>query len=336
MSQNKKQFAIYEYEIFVAIDGRMDLTPNMVQNNLNDRQRIFADLFEGNKLNLYLSKEDGMPEMYDNYKWKGVENVFIYQINNNQNKTIIKPTGETKNGVPQFDGISEKSMPLGIVAIDNRRKDKGLIALEKNAGWGKTPEKLRDLLEQSFRHMLYDQGLDIKIEPKLRPTDFWGFTDEQCNKNGDSVTKVTIDFLHKNDKNPVNKKQRAAHLMKVIDNIGKKNGAIKSSFSMEFEEVNARKIKDMVHIAELCDKNEYDLSIYFKKFGLYRSKETVTAFYPMDEEVLNTFGWQYSATMEDTNHTYQLMTWFDDVLKKLIELENEAKTPGKLNRKNKK
>lgn len=326
MARNTKDFAIYEFTIFESLEKKMDLTPTMVQNNLKDRKRIFSSLFEGNKLSLYL---DEVGEPYDNYKWKGVEDVFVYQVNNQQNKGIVKPTGQTINGIPQYDVENELSLPLGLLAIDNRYEDQGLIAIEKNAGWGKTPEKLRVLLEQSLSRILWDYGLDIKIEARLRPTEFWEFLDEQCNKNGDGVTKVTIEIDHKNKKSAESKgkKQRAARLMKNMDEVADKNKAIRSIFSMEFEDVNARKIKDMVHIAKLCDENDYELSVRLKKFGLYRSNETVTAFFPMEVEALTTFGWQYTSTMEDNNHTYQLMTWFDEVRKKIANIEDDTKTP---------
>lgn len=339
MAKNIKLFAIYEFDIKASKEPGYNLTPNMIQTNLEKKQEIFSSLFEGNKLNLFLTKGDGTPQPYDNYKWKGVEDVFVYQVNNIQNKTIVEATGETLNGIPQYDSIPKTSLPLGLLAIDNRsgKDGKGLMAIEKNAGWGKTPEKLRELLETSFNSVLEEYGLEITIGAKMQPTEFWPFLDEQCNKNGDGVTRVTIDIHHKTkkkeDKEKKNNRQRATLLMNNMNSIGERNGALKSSFSMEFESVNARKIKDMTHIAQLCDDNDYDLSVYLKKFGLYRSNDTVTAFFPMDDDALRTFGWQYSSTMEDTNHTYQLMTWFDNVWTKVKELENDTTTPAAKSRK---
>lgn len=342
---NDKQFAIYEYDIIAAKEYSYNLTPEMIQANLEKKQEIFSRLFEGNKLNLYLTTEDGVPKLYENYKWKGIEDVFVYQVNNIKNKKIIKATGKTLNGIPQYNASDVPSLPLGLLAIDNRKNKggKGLIAIEKNAGWGKTPDKLKELLKKSFNYVLIEYGLEFTIGGKMQPTEFWAFLDEQCNKYGDGVTRVTIDILHKKKKEDKedsvekkNTRQRAARLMNNMDDIGEKNGAIKTTLSMEFESVNARKIKDMTHISKLCDDNEYDLSVQLKKFGIYRSNDTVTAFFPMDDDVLNTFGWQYTSTMEDTNHTYKLMSWFDNVWLKVKELEVETETPAPRNKKRKK
>lgn len=348
MSKNKTQFAIYEYEIIEAKEKSAFSTQNLKPKSLEERRDIFSKILgKGCRLNLYTTKDDGTADIYENYKWNGCDDVFVYQVNNKQNKTLVKPTGETLNGIPQFDEETETSMPLGRIAIDNRKIDdrevnKGLIAIEKNAGWGKTPDKLRGLLEVSFRRILIDYGLDIKIQAKLQPTEFWSFLDEQCEKNGDSVTRVSIEFNHKNKKKQDNTetwrdnpKQRPARLMKSIDDIAKKNNAIKSIFTMEFESVNARKIKDMVHIAQLCDENEYELSVGLKNFGIYRSGDFVTVFFPMDEEALIFLGKQIVSDRDGNHNTFQLMTWFDEVWAKVKTIENEAATPRKGKRGNK-
>lgn len=328
-------YAIYEYTISQAIDGNLNLTPEMVSDNLAKKQLVFASLFEGNKLNLYISKSDGEIDHYDNYKLKGIDNVFVYQINNIKKMNIVKDSGKTNNGVPLYESVSEISKPLARIIIDNRDPDKGLIAIEKEAGWGKTPDKLRGLLEVSFRRVLTEYGLDIKITAMKMPTVFWEFVDRQCKKYKDTVTKVTIDFLthNKQKQKSAHPRQRASSALTSMFNLSAANNAIKSTFSMEFESVTARKIKDMVRIADLCDQAEnYALSIYFSKFGLYRSNQLVTAFFPLEDEVLNLFGWQKSSTMIDTNSSFELMKWLDDVKKQIVDLHNEAKTPAKIKR----
>lgn len=327
-------YAIYEYTITQAIDGNLNLTPKMSSDNLAKKQAIFASLFYGNKLNLYLHKSDGEIDPYDNYKLKGIDNVFIYQINNNKKINIVKDSGRTNNGAPVYENVPETSKPLARIVVDNRCPDKGLIAIEKEAGWGKTPDKLRGLLEVSFRRILTEYGLDIKITPMKMPTVFWEFVDRQCKKYKDTVTRVSIDFLTHNKQQQKNAhpRQRASAALTSMFNLSAANKAIRSTFSMEFESITARKIKDMVRIADLCDQEEYALSIYFSKFGLYRSNQLVTAFFPMEEEVLNLFGWQRSSTMSDTNTSYELMTWLDNVKKQIVDLQNEAKTPTKIKR----
>lgn len=329
-----KDFAVYEYEIIRPAQGNLNFTENMIQQNLAQKRENFGKLFvKGTQMKLYQQKSNGeMPDLFENYVVQVERDVVILQVNRTVYKTLIEPADHTVNGVPAYEPRKAKSLPLGYVIIDNR-EGHGFIMMEKNTAWGKVPKTLCELLQESLGRLLFDNyGLGISISAKLQPTEFSEFVDQQCQKNKDVVKRITIDYLHAGGANDKWKSMsgRGTKSLRALADTGDKFEAIRSTFSMEFQELHKDKIRDMVRLAQLCGEYDYKISVKFNDFGLYKSNSTIVAFYSLDVQPFDNFitGQTYTDT-ETGEVTYALLLWLDDKWNKTKELENEAKTPGK-------
>lgn len=322
-------YAIYKYDLVRPEQMNLNFTENIMQQNYVHRRVHFGNLFhKGTKMNLYQLKARLDNDIFDNYVLQVSNDVYVVQINKNEYKTLIEPSQHTVNGAPAFEARKAKSQPLGHVVIDNR-EGHGFMAIEKGTAWGKVPKQLCEVLQESLSRLLYDScGLGIKICPKLQPTDFADFVDLQCRKHKDIVKRITIDYTGNAKRNGKNISGRGTRSLKALSDFSDKYNAIKSTFSMEFQEMNKEKIRDMVKLAQLCGEYDYNISVRFNDFGIYHNNDTIVAFYFLPDDILTDFiNMQSSSDGLNGDCTYALLEWLDTSWQKTKELDDETTTP---------
>ena len=340
---NKNDFMIYEVVLseFQDPDKHFKMSVDSALKNAN---AIYATFFEGRKLNLYTerkSKGEDIIIQYPNDVMAVHEDIFLLRINNRSFKTLIKPADTMTNGVQDYTAVPEESNPYSYVIIDNR-SDKGIcqIAIQKNSAWSTAPNSkltLRLLLETNINRYFMDEGIPLQIEivPKMRKSEIWEFCKQRCNEGQDAITQVAFDFpnqrkLARSNRipNPKGYVRDLAHLMDITD-------AIKTHIELDYTcadpDTLQQNASDLAHIVDICSNENYQLSIKFRDYGMYKCGEIVRALFPMKEALLNVFmsDWTENAL---TKENVELFNWCDYVYEQAKLFEYAEQTPAKRHR----
>lgn len=320
------EYAVYHYEVSQNVQTKLDIPDNVMKQHVENRYERFGRLFlKRTQMKLYQQKENDTEE-YENFVMQTLRDVYVLQVNRNLYKTLYENTHQTENGIPKYEARKAKSLPLGHVIIDNR-EDRHLILIEKGTAWGKVPKALHELLQESLSRLLYDSyGLDITITAKMQPTEFVDFVNQQCRKNKDVVKRITIDYLNNGDKKGETPKGRGTLPLRAMSDYADKYNALKSTFSMEFQELHKEKIKHMVKLAQLCGEHNYVIAVKFGDYGIYHDKDVVVAFYQLADQAFSNFiAGQMVTGSDPKNGTFALLEWLEEVWKKTKDLEDGTK-----------
>ena len=88
---------------------------------------------------------------------------------------------------------------------------------------------------------------------------------------------------------------------------------------------------DLAHIVDICSNENYQLSIRFRDYGMYKCGEIVRAMFPMKEALLNVFmsDWTENAL---TKENVELFNWCDYVYEQAKLFAYADQTPAKRHR----
>ena len=340
---SKNDFMIYEVVLseYQDPDKYFKMSVSAALKNAN---AIFASFFEGKKLNLYTERKTRNGDLtiqYPNDVMAVHEGIHLLRINNRSFKTLIKPAETMTNGVQDYTAVPEESNPYSYVIIDNRY-EMGIcqIAIQKNSAWSTAPNSkltLRKLLETNINRFFLDESIPLQIEivPKMRKSEIWEFCKQRCNEGQDAITQVAFDFPNQRKMarsnripSPTGYVKHLAKLMDVTD-------AIKTHIELSYTNANPEALennaKDLAHIVDICSNENYQLSIRFRDYGLYKCGEIVRAMFPMKEALLNVFMSDWTEN-ELTKENVELFNWCDYVYEQAKLFEYAIETPAKRNR----
>ena len=169
----------------------------------------------------------------------------------------------------------------------------------------------------------------------MRKSEIWEFCKQRCNEGQDAITQVAFDFPNQRKMarsnripSPTGYVKHLAKLMDVTD-------AIKTHIELSYTNANPEALennaKDLAHIVDICSNENYQLSIRFRDYGLYKCGEIVRAMFPMKEALLNVFmsDWTENAL---TKENVELFNWCDYVYEQAKLFEYAIETPAKRNR----
>lgn len=280
---------------------------------LNDpslTKETFAAWEPETKLDLIVSqrKKDGdyddnpvVRKCYNNDILTNHENIIVLTIENNKQKvtTIDKQK------------VQHEHHPFCHVIIDYR-EGHNIIAIERNGAFDNKPEKVRDILFHALNRIFYRQNLTIELTPIAKTyDDIIQAIDMIRRRHHDRVKKICLDFNSKHNPNrQVATNALTTALALMADKANAKGMVAFQSEGDEEMDINAIH-KDLLTIADICVREgEYDLSVHFFSYGIFRYGADVVAQFGVDQTVIDEFANQ-ADSMDADNERDSLPNWLD-------------------------
>ena len=335
------QFAIYEISISEIEQKSMfsSMDPALA---VQKAPELFEGIFKGaRKLDLQRGKKakDGSieAEHFPNDIISVHENVYFLRIHNNKKQKVVEKTGTSTNGVPDYEENTYISNPYCYVVIDNRY-EKGIcqMAIQKNSAWGDT-NRVRKLLQHTFNREFGAAEIPLKvtIAAKMRPSKIWEFCKQRCSEGEDVIQRITFDFPNQAKLTPRERIANPQGYIKHLSRMMELTDAIKTHISVEYSNADPEAIEknadNLANIVRICKNTTYNLSIYFRSYGIYKCDDQVRAMYPMKQELLDSFraNWEELPYEEK----YGLFNWCNYVYEQSKQFDHVERIPTKRRRK---
>lgn len=185
------KFQIYQYMFRPVMENQMGLPLEEfqavnVQESLDKKQE-----FLGSVLNDFACEKDEQKKYYqfdgETFKYRSFINqgdIYVMRIANNK-KTKL----EADFNVSELD-----NHPSCLVIIDNR-KDRQIVAIERNAAFSKN-SMVADILQNTFRLKLLSRRLTLDIAGKFHTAEFWQVRNASMELKG--IEYVDFPFAYPN------------------------------------------------------------------------------------------------------------------------------------------
>ena len=252
-------------------------------------KETFAAFEPEKRLDLIVSqrKKDGSYEdnkvvtkCYNNDVLINHEDILVMTIENNKQKatTIDKQK------------VQHEHHPFCHVIIDYR-EGHNIIAIERNGAFDNKPEKVRELLCSALNRLLYRNNLEIELVPLAKSyNNIWDAINTIRRRHHDRVKKICLDFTSSHAQNrQVDTNALTAALTNMAEKMNAKGMVAFQSEGDEEMDLNAIH-QDLLNIADICVREgEYDLSVHFFSYGIFRYGADVVAQYGIDQTVIDEF-----------------------------------------------
>ena len=111
--------------------------------------------------------------------------------------------------------------------------------------------------------------------------------------------------------------ERLSNVLEIYD-------AISGVTTMKMgQDVDCDKLKQLSTVVTMCTDNAFELSVKFRKHGLYKCNESVVAKYDMNDVVISHFKDYTTPDMKTPEHDME--AWLDDVSDKIKEIEDKGR-----------
>lgn len=181
------KFQIFTYMFRPMMENQLDLPFEEfesinIQSSL-DRKQELTDICLDNESHL----EFGFDEtVYAHKTYIHQDGIYVFRIANNGHKPA-----KLEN---DFKVEEAANHPSCLVIIDNR-KDRQVIAIERNAAFGKSPS-LSSIIEVTLRKALASHRLTLDVRPKFHTAEFWQVVSSSMMQKG--IETVDFPFAYPN------------------------------------------------------------------------------------------------------------------------------------------
>lgn len=219
------KYAIYTYELRRGRvteghieDGPVVVTPG-IEHAYENFERVFGD--RNNRLSLKCKDSKGNDVSFPCYVRAHDLGVVLLRID--RLKNVYTYDIEWAGPIPDIKKKGHESYPNCHIIIDNREGCHQIAIEIEPAAWRDT-RKVRDILQAGLNEELKRFGLEIIINAKTMPEDYWQLTQRKRKKEHKALRKLTIGFdtskMTDKAQKIINKTTRIKSLMTLIDFIG--------------------------------------------------------------------------------------------------------------------
>lgn len=299
------KYAIYKY-VFEKSSESRNCFVEEGDNTFERSQKILQSMLQSKKLNIYKTKKDGEVIIYPNDVFKSYGGVTVMKVCNVKYITKCK----------DYQTLKDESNPWCNVVIDNRPRV-CQIAIEQTGAFDSDTDKVSNLLRETFGRQLSDYGIAIDIMSKMRTAKFWDFVNEQCTKYHDSIARVVVDVMNPKMAGPIDVARQISDKLMYMSSLVCSLGAIKGSLRFDASKNSSLQLlqreEDFANIVAACCNNGFDITVHFRKMGVYKCNDRVKMLYEMKENVTGDF--IHGETFMEGNSdkgTFELMQWLDE------------------------
>ncbi len=314
------KYAIYTYELKRGKitegdirDGSQVVTPGM-EHAYENFERIFGE--RNNQIKLRYKTEKGVETSYSCYVRAHDLGVVLLRVD--RLKNVYTYDIEWAGPIPDIKKRGHESYPNCHIVIDNREGFRQIAIEIEPAAWRDT-RKVRDILQAGLNEELKRFGLEITIDAKTMPEDYWRLTQNKRRKEHQTLKKLTIGFDTSKMTDQANaiieKTMRLKSLMTMIDFMGAGKGTLDLQSLPGTDEMLKKKLADIKHIVELCGENTYWLALTFSDGVTYRCGENVRAELPMYPSSIKDSFAKGDDYRDLFKKQHDILTWLDWVKK---------------------
>lgn len=210
------------------------------------------------------------------------------------------------------------------VIIDNRIRvgadgSSGSIvmAIERTPAFDNKPDKVRDILQDSFNALLSEQEITVDIRAQMHEGGFWEAVNEQCFIHKDYIRRVTFDFPNPKFIKTIDAPIELSQRLLILSAFTCAVNAAKGSLNLESDKKNIiqldRTQEDIAQMVTLCCRNGYNIEVRFAKYGLYRFGNNIKAFADIKEEYLSEFSNGITIYGKLDESTFELINWLNNI-----------------------
>ena len=285
-----------------------------------EERQHFTDLFRARNLNIFTTAESGDVTVHDNRILAVREGVVLMEFCNEKLVTICN----------DFQERQETSRPWSRVIIDCREEG-WLMAVERTGAF-RTTDRVRDILAENFTRLLRDYRLAFTAQLQVLVDTFWKLVNKR-RVEGDRVRHVTFWFKGRGKKETVDGMNER---FQAIDALIRSINGYKGALSVDVADVENSPLdktnEDLAQMVTLALEDEYDLSVTFEKFGVWRSDREVLAYYELPERATKDFVEGMTTISEDGTHSFELVDWIEDVKLKIADYKDASPVKRKRKR----
>lgn len=329
-------FNFYAYKIEQAEGERNFFQESSeMTNKYASAEECFGSFFKSRKsfqLPILKSRGKGKEktqefEMYNCEVARHENGIILMTIENNKFKHTIIDKKDHKNPHHPFCNI----------IIDNRQ-GKQIIGIERNSAFDNNTDKVAILLTHGMGVLMNKYHKQMVMNRlKKKTTEFWPVIYDVMTKFNDVVKQIRLDFHGEEQKNPND-------LVGLLTSIAHKAESV-AVFLLNAEGEGGVKLQqiheDLTNMANLClTQKNYDLSVKFKEFGIYRYGSDLLAQFGIDDEYISQFeegetSFNFTDGEEEPRYIYELEKWLDKLGELLNEYKNDIIPRGRTSRRRK-
>ncbi|MBR0047211.1 MAG: hypothetical protein IJP75_10120 [Bacteroidaceae bacterium] len=316
-------FAIYKIHFEQA--GQKDVFGKDGVKTIDKAHEYFSTLFVGGNVKVCKTNRKGEQVPLECDVERKYGDAMALFVCNEKNVKIPK----------KHEELTEKAQPGCYVLVYNRA-DVGLIAIERSAAFDSKPDKVRDILQESFNSTLeHDYGIHLELKAKMNAEDFWDAVGKQT-EFGDTVRKVVFDFPDSEKVKSVDDPDDVQKRLEMMHYLAKAFRAKKAGMHFEASKDGTlhldRTQEDMAQMVNLCCDNGYNIAVHFRMYGVYRHGQETKAMVTLGDEMLKEFiSGQTSFGTKTDRGDFSIMQWLESV-RHITETYNDEE-PTKKKRK---
>lgn len=194
-----------------------------------------------------------------------------------------------KHTIVNKKDVEHEHHPYSMVMIDNRPEHQ-TVAIERGAAFA--PDALALILQEGLCHLLHESGRRVELR-RLKKTskEFWPVVEQLCGY-GDKVKQIRLDMNGSEQPPCRDSPRQQMPLIGILMEMARKSQSEASVIlANEEDEVKIKQVYDDVSmIAAVCRKQkDYDLTVKFEQFGVYRYGAEILAQFGLSDALLGQF-----------------------------------------------
>lgn len=326
-------YRLYKFTLSLSHTKDPDWTKSVIAEptDLSNAQDLFEQILvnafkKGRRLPIGKEPETG-DKVLPNTILRNHNKVTLLRLNNPENVDIYNEDGSK---------ISQESLPLSYIVIDNRQGIGQMAIQMKTEAWT-DPDTIANLLERNLNRILKDQGtgLEIEIRHKWLPTKFFEYVKQRRKDENVTVKHLSFEFTNPEFEIPIETAVETSGHLKQLMNMLSQLGGAKCKLQVDApkkKELIKRKLRDIKQMVSLVASNGYNLKVTFSDKSTYTCNEGILADFDMAENIVLNFkdGWKHSL------FEFELFHWLDEKRKETKDYKDDEhpirKKPTRKNR----
>ncbi len=287
-------------------------------------QDCFGSFFKtGGKISFGIlvtdAEGDSEWELFGNDILRHEEGVILMTLENNKEKHTIVNKQDT----------SHEHHPYCNIIFDNRLGHQ-YIAIERNSAFDNKTDKVANLMMSAFNNhnFLGQYHLEFTMEKmKKKKVLFWSMITDIRTLFHDEIRQIRLDFNGNTEEMP-----DPDGLTDILQQLAKKAECATALLLCAESDLRGIKLEeiheDLTHLAEICmTRHGYNLSVRFKRFGIFRYGADVLAQFGIEDELLSEFEKrspkEINNIFDDPDINVTLISWLDRMHTILKDYEHE-------------
>ena len=239
--------------------------------------------------------------------------------------TLMVVCNEKKHKYQERKEEREFEYHPGCYVIIDNREGIAQVAIERSDSFNKNPDTVCKLLQEALCKAMERFELAVELRQKMREREFWELVEEQKKIHQDPIRKVVFEFPNPEKTKPVDVPDEMKDKIAFLNIMTAATNAAKGTLNLLSDKNSViqleRTKEDFAQLVTLCSRNGYDISVHFKKYGIYRCGGQAKALNIIKDEVLKEFKTGQMQMGKTEEGVYELVRILDHIR---VQTENDT------------